>query len=221
MSDRDETPREPAGDQPPREQDPGKLLPDPTIPDPTRQLGEGAGSDPSRHLAAGAEHDAGRLIAARSEEPDQLEHEHKYPPHHPAHHWKHTARWLVALLTLVGVYAAGMAIHDRAQERDYHADLAHRMTGGDPSQGPALIRSYGCAQCHTIPGVDGANGLVGPPLAGIANRVYIGGVLTNTPDHMVRWIMNPKAVDAKTAMPYLGVTEDQARHIAAYLYTLR
>lgn len=147
--------------------------------------------------------------------------EQEYPPHHPAHHWARTALWLAALLGGVGVYAAGMAIHDRVQERDHYAALARRMTGGDPARGPALMRAYGCAQCHTIPGVTGANGLVGPPLAGIASRVYIGGVLTNTPDHMVRWIMNPKAVDEKTAMPYLGVTEAEARHIAAYLYTLR
>lgn len=148
-------------------------------------------------------------------------HEGGYPPHHPAHGARHTARWLAGLLALAGLYAAGMAIHDRTQDRAYDAAVAHRMTGGDPERGRGLLRAYGCSQCHTIPGVDGAFGLVGPPLGGIASRVYIGGVVTNTPEHMVRWIMDPKAIDAKTAMPTLGVTEEQARHIAAYLYTLR
>ena len=83
------------------------------------------------------------------------------------------------------------------------------------------MRTYGCAGCHTIPGVPGANGLVGPSLAGIGSRIYIGGVATNTPDNLVQWITNPRAIDAETAMPVTGVTDEQARHIAAYLYTLR
>src|SRR5687768_7707450 len=82
---------------------------------------------------------------------------------------------------------------------------AAALTGGDPSRGPALLRKYGCQSCHTIPGVVGANGLVGPPLAGIASRSYIAGVLPNAPDNMLRWIQDPKGVDAKTAMPNTGV----------------
>ena len=60
-----------------------------------------------------------------------------------------------------------------------------------------------------------------PPLAGIADRVYIAGVLENTPSNLVRWIKDPPAVDSMTAMPNVGVSEAEARHIAAYLYTLR
>src|SRR2546423_1348341 len=69
---------------------------------------------------------------------------------------------------------------------------ASEMTGGVPERGRQVIRSYGCSTCHTIPGVDGAVGLVGPPLDGIANRVYIGGVLANTPANMIRWLRDPQ-----------------------------
>ncbi len=62
---------------------------------------------------------------------------------------------------------------------------------------------------------------MGPPLSRIASRVYVGGVLPNTPENMVQWIRNPKAVDEKTAMPVLNVTDADARDIAAYLYTLK
>jgi hypothetical protein len=62
---------------------------------------------------------------------------------------------------------------------------------------------------------------VGPPLAGIATRSYIGGVLQNTPANMMRWLRDPRAVDSLTAMPNVGVTLADARHLAAYLYTLR
>ena len=104
----------------------------------------------------------------------------------------------------------------RGVERD-----AAAMTGGDPARGKTAITRYGCAACHQIRGVIGAQGLVGPPLEGVARRAYIGGVLGNSPDNMIRWVQNPQAVDQKTAMPNLGVTDADARDIAAYLYTLR
>ena len=98
---------------------------------------------------------------------------------------------------------------------------AAALTGGDPSLGPPLMRRYGCQACHAIPGVYGGDARVGPPLAGIASRSYIAGVLPNTPANLERWIQYPKAVDSLTAMPNTGVTDNDARHIAAYLYTLR
>jgi cytochrome c2 len=129
----------------------------------------------------------------------------------------------VATRTMVGIalvcLGALVGACDGAREAD--AREAAAMTGGDPSRGPDLLRKYGCQTCHTVPGVVGANGLVGPPLAGIASRSYIAGVLPNAPDNMLRWIRDPRGVDAKTAMPNTGVTPSDARHIAAYLYTLR
>ena len=75
--------------------------------------------------------------------------------------------------------------------------------------------------CHTIPAVTQARGQVGPPLAGIARRAYLGGILPNTPENMVLWLRHPQKVDPKSAMPDLGVSEPEARDMAAYLYTLR
>ena len=98
---------------------------------------------------------------------------------------------------------------------------AEALTGGDADAGRAAVKTYGCDACHTIPGVVDARGLVGPPLTQIANRIYIAGVLTNTPDNLIEWIQNPPGVDPRTAMPNLGVDQTAARNIAAYLYTLR
>jgi cytochrome c len=125
--------------------------------------------------------------------------------------------------TIVGLGLAGLVVLASACDGAKRADAreAAAITGGDPSRGPDLLRKYGCQSCHTIQGVVGANGLVGPPLAGIASRSYIAGVLPNAPDNMLRWIRDPKGVDAKTAMPNTGVTPSDARHIAAYLYTLK
>jgi cytochrome c2 len=128
-----------------------------------------------------------------------------------------TRRIGAAAIALVALAACRLKADDEGEARV----AATAMTGGDPARGPALIRHYGCGACHTVAGVEGASGLVGPPLTGIASRSYIAGVLTNEPANMVRWIRDPKGVDSLTAMPNTGVSESDARHIAAYLYTLR
>jgi cytochrome c len=95
------------------------------------------------------------------------------------------------------------------------------VDGGDTTRGKASVERYGCSACHAIPGIANQGSNVGPPLHKIALRGYIGGVLPNTPADMVRWLQNPPAVDPRTAMPNLGVSEAEAKDIAAYLYTLK
>jgi cytochrome c2 len=92
---------------------------------------------------------------------------------------------------------------------------------GDAANGRLLLRQFGCGSCHRIPGVPDARGSVGPPLAAVARRVYIGGFVPNTPENMSRWIRRPSAIDPGTAMPDLQVDEVHARDMTAYLYTLR
>ncbi|HXS74630.1 MAG TPA: c-type cytochrome [Terracidiphilus sp.] len=94
-------------------------------------------------------------------------------------------------------------------------------TMGDPQHGRQLIASYGCGACHMIPGVHAARGKVGPPLLFFAERTMIAGELPNTPANLEKWIQHPKQVEPNTAMPDLGVQPQEAREIAAYLYTLR
>lgn len=92
---------------------------------------------------------------------------------------------------------------------------------GNPQRGKELIRSYDCGSCHTIPGIYTARGMVGPPLFFFGRRTMIAGELPNSPDNLVRWIQNPKAIEPGTAMPDLGISSDQAHDMAAYLLTLR
>lgn len=98
---------------------------------------------------------------------------------------------------------------------------AEQLTGGNAHTGQHLIYAYGCGSCHVIPGIAEANGAAGPPLDGFGSRVYIAGSLTNEPNHLVTWIVDPQRIVPGNAMPALGVTEAQARDMAAYLYTLR
>jgi cytochrome c1 len=105
--------------------------------------------------------------------------------------------------------------------RDQAVQAARGLTGGEPARGRAALRKYGCSSCHTIPGVRGADGLVGPPLTKMGARVYLAGDLPNTPENLVRWVRHPQDVRRPNAMPDMGVTEEDGRDIAAYLYTLR
>jgi cytochrome c len=121
-------------------------------------------------------------------------------------------------LIAIGVMTSvmGCSGNNPTQAVGYSARL-----GGDAQRGVQVIQQFGCGACHTIPGVTGANGLVAPPLLWWSRRTFIAGELPNTPENLVRWIRSPESVEPKTAMPALGLTDQQARDAAAYLYTLR
>lgn len=122
------------------------------------------------------------------------------------------------ILVAMSLACACLTVGCAGNGAEHTAEVA---TGGDIERGAAAIHRYGCGSCHIIPGIDGAHGLAGPPLSGIASRIYIAGVLQNTPPNMMRWIENPPAVDEHTIMPNLGVTHRDAIDIAGYLYTLK
>jgi cytochrome c len=93
------------------------------------------------------------------------------------------------------------------------------VPGGDASVGKRLIDQYQCGACHTIPGIPAAKGRVGPPLAAFGKRSYIAGRHPNDAQALMRWLMDPPAMKPGTLMPDLGLSEDDARHVAAYLYS--
>lgn len=96
-----------------------------------------------------------------------------------------------------------------------------RVAGGDPERGRLLTQQYQCAACHFIPNVQGSNGDAGPSLEFMGRLSYIAGSIPNQPDNMVRFLKNPPAVKPGTLMPALGISDDEARHMAAYMYTLK
>lgn len=123
-------------------------------------------------------------------------------------------RSVLVLLMAAAALAAGCTAVDTSDARAAGEDTTSAQLGRD------LIVGYGCGACHTIPGIDGADGLVGPPLTAWSERTFIAGNLANTPENLVGWIVNPQAVEPGTAMPNLGITAEEARNIVAYLYTL-
>jgi cytochrome c oxidase assembly factor CtaG/cytochrome c2 len=105
--------------------------------------------------------------------------------------------------------------------QDNAAASPWKISGAQPARGPALIRHYGCGACHTVPGVAQADGTVGPPLTQFGRRAYIAGTLQNNPDNLILWLRDPQQVAPGNAMPNTGLTQRDARDIAAYLYTLQ
>jgi cytochrome c2 len=91
---------------------------------------------------------------------------------------------------------------------------------GNPQAGARWIQQFGCGTCHSIPRIEGADAYVGPPLIHFKRRTFIAGQLPNTPDNVIRWLLDPEGVEPGTAMPDVGLTPEQARDIAAFLYTL-
>jgi cytochrome c2 len=120
----------------------------------------------------------------------------------------------------VGLVATAMLAGPLASTA--YADIAAwAVPGGDAQRGAKQIQALGCAGCHEVPGVKGAHGNVGPPLTRFGDRTFIAGMLSNTPSNLVKWIREPQTVVPGNAMPNMGISDADARDIAAYLYTLR
>jgi cytochrome c1 len=125
---------------------------------------------------------------------------------------------LSALTAVAGAVSVfGIYRQDGTQTR-LHAEA---MTGGKVDAGKAAIARYNCGACHRIPGIDGATGAGGPALNGIAVRAQLAGVLANNPENLSHWLRHPQQVLPGNGMPDQGVSEREARDIAAYLYTVR
>jgi cytochrome c1 len=123
---------------------------------------------------------------------------------------------LLAGIALAGGTSVGTAALYSEQQKQKQQAIA--KTGGDPDRAMLAIIRFGCAACHQIPGAQVPGGLAASPLARVKDRIYLGGAVYNTPDNLVQWIVNPKAFDPRAAMPVTGISEPQARDVAAYLY---
>jgi len=123
-------------------------------------------------------------------------------------------RAVVALALLVAAGISGVACGPNRVE------AARALTGGEPERGRELARRYSCGSCHVIPGVSEDTRKLGPTLEGVARREKLGGQVANTPENMKLWIKDPHAMKRGSAMPKLGVSSDDARDLAAFMYVL-
>ena len=95
---------------------------------------------------------------------------------------------------------------------------AEAIADGEIARGKRAITRRGCAACHVIPDIHGAVGKVAPDHTHVGLRASLAGELTNDPEEMVRWLMHPQQVAPGSAMPEMGLSQAEARDIAAYLH---
>jgi cytochrome c1 len=123
-----------------------------------------------------------------------------------------------SLFVAAGAAASGIVL---AACEPLEVPSRNRVLGGDAENGRAAVERIACGVCHEIPGIAGANGVVGPSLAHFGRRTMIAGVYANRPEALVIWVRAAPRMAPDTAMPDLPLSESEARDVAAYLYTLR
>jgi cytochrome c1 len=89
---------------------------------------------------------------------------------------------------------------------------------GNPMQGRSLFQDKGCAGCHTLDGDASASGIAGPNLTNVGLRPTLAGeTLPNSPEMLVRWLLDPAALKPGTRMPNVGLSQQEAQDVAAFL----
>jgi cytochrome c oxidase subunit II len=103
----------------------------------------------------------------------------------------------------------------------------------DPPQvvaGRETFLTSTCIACHAIQGTR-ADGVLGPNLTLFGERRSLAGYWENDEENLTRWILDPEHMKPGAQMPGVdtpgggwpatGLSEDQARAVAAYLLSLR
>jgi cytochrome c len=125
-------------------------------------------------------------------------------------------RLLLPMLPALALAACGPRDANPGDGTQARAD-----TGADLERGRRLIEQYQCGRCHRVPGVAAARGRLAVPLDAMGARSYIAGRIPNRQDTLTQWIVDPPSLVPGTAMPRLGVSPEEAHHMAAYLGSLR
>jgi cytochrome c oxidase subunit 2 len=99
-------------------------------------------------------------------------------------------------------------------------DVLAIMTRGGPAA---------CSSCHTIDGVEGFGGVIGPNLTHLAGRsTFAAGILDRTPQNLAEWLRDPQAVKPGNDMTIgpggtpgrSGLSEEEIQALVAYLESL-
>jgi cytochrome c oxidase subunit II len=119
-------------------------------------------------------------------------------------------------LMLLRVYVDSREDFDRwIQEQSRPAQVS-----ATPSEGQKIFETTACVNCHTIAGTP-AHGTFGPDLTHLMSRQTIAsGAADNTIENLIAWIYKPDVFKPGCKMPSMGLSNQQAAAVAAYLATL-
>jgi len=90
---------------------------------------------------------------------------------------------------------------------------------GDANVGKQVFETKGCTACHTIESLPDARGTVGPNLTHIASQPYDS--FPNDPQFLKQWINDPPTAKPGTAMPKLGLADDELNNVVSFLETMK
>jgi cytochrome c oxidase subunit 2 len=89
------------------------------------------------------------------------------------------------------------------------------------NQGAQLFMQKTCANCHRIGGTI-ANGITGPDLTHLGSReTLLAGMMINNEENLSNWIQHPQKIKPGSNMPDFLLSDEEARAIATYLYSLK
>jgi cytochrome c oxidase subunit 2 len=125
-----------------------------------------------------------------------------------------------------GMQHAVMALDVRAESPEAFRQWADERRAGAKAPTTAsasagrVVFARSCGVCHAVAGTE-ALGRMGPDLTHLASRPTIGaGALTNSSEHLARWIRNAPGVKEGVRMPPMALTDAELRDVVAYLGTL-
>ena len=118
----------------------------------------------------------------------------------------------------------GMRVIVDPPERFEQWVAAQRATPPDPAgeaaEGQTIFSGRACVGCHTVRGL--STGTLGPDLTHFGSRSRIAsGMLPITLENVTLWVKDPTVIKPGVKMPALGLTDAEARKVAAYLIGLK
>jgi cytochrome c oxidase subunit 2 len=130
-------------------------------------------------------------------------------------------RYQGACSEFCGMQHAGMRFEVVAEpEADFAAWVERQAETPAADVGESLFRERKCLDCHAISARDDRR-LIGPPLAHIASRRFLGGNLPNTAANLSRWITSPQSILPGNRMPDSNVPAGEAQELTRFLETRR
>jgi cytochrome c1 len=100
-------------------------------------------------------------------------------------------------------------------------DRTPTLGDANAGNGLRLVSEKGCVACHTFPDVPWPRGGLGPSLQDFGRQGLIAGRLPNQPGILMQFVRNAPTLAPGTAMPAILMTDQEARDVTAYLYTLK
>ena len=124
---------------------------------------------------------------------------------------------------LCGIQHALMRLQVIVQSRgEFDAWVKAQRAPGAPPPGELSGTITQCFACHTIQGVPGAVGKLGPDLTHMASRsTIVSGYLDNTPDNLKQWLETPQSLKQGALMPNMNLNPSQVAALVDYLQTLK